>query len=130
MNALFEQAHQKLLETQDPELESLCDAMAEYIPTTAETKTETKTETEAETETEFKPNGEIDLDYSLYPAGMDWGFDKPDVPHTTVYIFNKEEDVCDKKPLLACVVCDKAKGREKGGMGPASNFLYLLLGLR
>ena len=36
MNALFEQAHQKLLETQDPELESLCDAMAEYIPTTAD----------------------------------------------------------------------------------------------
>ena len=36
MNALFEQAHQKLLETQDPELESLCDAMAQHIPTTAE----------------------------------------------------------------------------------------------
>ena len=36
MNALFEQAHQKLLETQDPELESLCDEMAQYIPTTAE----------------------------------------------------------------------------------------------
>ena len=36
MNALFEQAHQKLLETQDPELESLCDAMAEYIPTTTD----------------------------------------------------------------------------------------------
>ena len=36
MNALFEQAHQKLLETQDPELESLCDEMAKYIPTTAE----------------------------------------------------------------------------------------------
>ena len=81
MNALFEQAYQKLLETQDPELESLCDAMAQYIPTTPH-----------QPEPAFQPNGEIDLDDSLYPAEMDWGFDKPDVPHTTVYIFNKEEE--------------------------------------
>ena len=34
MNAIFEQAHQKLLETQDPELESFCDEMAQWIPIT------------------------------------------------------------------------------------------------
>ena len=92
MNALFEQAYQKLLETQDPELEAFCDAMAQYIPTTPH-----------QPEPAFQPNGEIDLDDSLYPAEMDWGFDKPDVPHTTVYIFNKEEEEEDD---ITCSVCD------------------------
>ena len=39
----------------------------------------------------FVPNGEIDLDDALYPRDLDWGFDKPDVPYDTIYIFNKEE---------------------------------------
>ena len=54
----------------------------------------------------FEPNGEIDLDGSLYPRGMDWGFDKPDVPHTTVYIFNKEEEEEEEEDDLTCSVCD------------------------
>ena len=37
---------------------------------------------------EFEPNVEIDLDYSLDEADMDWSFDKPNVPYCVVYIFN------------------------------------------
>ena len=32
----------------------------------------------------------IDLDNTLYPENMDWSYDKPSVPHTVVYIFNKQ----------------------------------------
>jgi hypothetical protein len=39
---------------------------------------------------EFKPNAEIDLDDALHPGNMDWSFDKPSAPHTTVYIFNTD----------------------------------------
>ena len=39
----------------------------------------------------FEPSGEIDLDNSLYDKGMDWSFDKPDVPYCVVYIFNKDD---------------------------------------
>ena len=50
----------------------------------------------------YVPKGEIDLDDSLYRYKMDWSFDKPNIPHTVVYIFNKEDDDCMK-----CTKCNK-----------------------